>query len=113
MGSDGYGTIADKRMKSELAFYVNQLQRLHGQPLLTDAYEPRPLDLVLISATESNGEWIVDIDKAKSKAQSVSGGFPFADLQVFLPDQSTPVLECRLENARDGNQVPLDQVIST
>jgi hypothetical protein len=107
---EGIGAAIDLRTRGELAWHLNRLPRVHGQGELPDAYAPRTIDVVLVSAMESDGVWVVDIDRAKHKARSVNGGFPCADLQVFLPSQSTPVVECRLEDAPDGGQVPLDAI---
>jgi len=106
------GCTLDNRTIGELAWHINQLARVHEEPDLTDAYAPRPIDIVKVAAVERNGRLTVDVDRAKSKARSVNSGFPFADLQIYLPDRETLAVECRLEDAPDGAEVCLETLVS-
>ncbi|MCC7256720.1 MAG: hypothetical protein IT467_12400 [Dokdonella sp.] len=101
------GRTIDARTGSELAWHVNLLSRVHGEQDLPDAYAPRPIDIVKVAAVDRDGRLTVDMDRAKGKASSVNGGFPFADLQIYLPDRETLAIECRLEDAPDGAEVCL------
>jgi hypothetical protein len=108
---ESVGRTIDPREQSELAWHLNQLHRLHEETDLQDAYAPRPIDLVKVLAVEIDGCLTVDVNRAKSKAKSVNGGFPYADLQVYFPDGQSIALECRLEDAPDGDEVRLDAMV--
>ena len=109
--SESVGRTIDLRERSELAWQLNRLHRLHGESNLQDAYAPRPVDLVKVAAIDVGGRLTVDVDRSKRKAKRINSGFPYADLQVYLPDLETLVLECRLEEAPDGDQVCLEALV--
>ena len=71
------------RVRSTLAWWKNQLVRLHRLEQMDEAFAPRPIDIVLINAYEEEGTWYVDTERACQKARSTIGGFPYAHPRSF------------------------------
>jgi hypothetical protein len=102
------GTKLERRTRSDLAWWLNQLTSIHGMPALDDAYKPRPLDKVLVLAQIEEGQWHVDTERALQRTRGINQGFPFADLLIHAPGDEFPVISTPLENAPRGLRVRFD-----
>ena len=93
------------RSRSGLAWWLNQLQRVHSLAPILEAHAPRAIDIVQIKAWRDGSKWYVDTDRAHTKARNTNNGYPYAALHVFSPNGEFEKVETPLEDAPCGNKI--------
>ena len=96
------------RLRSEIAWWLNLLQRVHGLGPLPDAYAPRPADIVLVNAWSEGHDWFVDTERAHARARSINSGFPYAQLRIHAPNGEFATVEVPLETAPNSKRARFD-----
>jgi hypothetical protein len=97
----------DSRDRLDLAWSLDLLGNHHNMPALGGAQKRKP-EIVIVNASAAGSAWQLNTVVALQKASEVFPGRSYYDIEIHLPQSGLPQVSGRLEEAPQGEHVPLD-----